>query len=53
MELIELKAKLVLEKIKIEKRMNEVDKSSEEYPKLAVKYTFVTGVLAGLENANC
>lgn len=49
MELIELKAKLVLERIKIEKRMNEVDKNSEQYTTLALKYTFVSGVLGGLE----
>lgn len=49
MEIIELKATLVLERIKIEKRMNEVDKNGDEYAKLALNFAFVTGVLAGLE----
>lgn len=49
MELIKLKINLVLERGQIEKRMDAVDKSSEEYSKLVVKYAFVTGVLAGLD----
>lgn len=51
MELTELKLKLLLKKVEIGERMNELneDDDGKEYAELSYKFTFLLGILSGLD----
>lgn len=50
MELTELKLRLLLKKVEMQKRMDELgEDSGEEFAELSYKFTFLLGVLSGLD----
>lgn len=50
MELTELKLKLLLKKVEMQKRMDELgEDNEEEFADLSYKFTFLLGVLSGLD----
>lgn len=50
MELTELKLKLLLKKVEMQKRMDELgEDNGEEFADLSYKFTFLLGVLSGLD----
>lgn len=53
MELTELKLRLLLKKVEMQKRMDELDElvedNGEEFADLSYKFTFLLGILSGLD----